>query len=191
MNKYPTTRYVFDRRKRSDNNTRKKGTVEVEICFQRKRKWISTGVAILPNQWSSTKFVINHPESGILNNRLMSVKKPIDIFINELMLADEPFSFEKLENKTRSESKYSGSFLLFVESTLDERTNIKESTRKQHKKLITALKEFKLISSFESVTRPNILAFNNWLGKKDISSQHSTSIIRPLNHMCTLQLLTI
>lgn len=47
---YPTVRIVYDRRKKASSVT--PGAIDLEINHNGKRKWISTGVRILPKQWS-------------------------------------------------------------------------------------------------------------------------------------------
>ena len=44
MTDYPTTRFVFDRKNTATNE--KKALIQVEILFQRKKKYISTGVKV-------------------------------------------------------------------------------------------------------------------------------------------------
>ena len=54
MERHPIAKIIFDRRKNSSNT--KEGTVELEIYFQRKRKWISTRIKILPKHWHPQKY---------------------------------------------------------------------------------------------------------------------------------------
>lgn len=51
--KYPTARFVFDRKHTASKTT--KGTVQIEILFERKRKWISTGVRLYSDQCINRK----------------------------------------------------------------------------------------------------------------------------------------
>lgn len=48
--KEATVRLVFDRYKTASKT--KKGTVQLEITFMRKRKWVSTGVRLFKDQWN-------------------------------------------------------------------------------------------------------------------------------------------
>ena len=50
---YPTLRFVFDRKKVASKD--KKGLVQIEVCSQRKRKWIGTGVKVYADQWDDKK----------------------------------------------------------------------------------------------------------------------------------------
>lgn len=52
--KAPTVRLVFDRKHvatKSGVKNAKKGLVQIEVMYQRKRKYISTGVKLYADQW--------------------------------------------------------------------------------------------------------------------------------------------
>ena len=57
----PKTRFVFDRKKVA---TRKKtGLVQLEVLYERRRKFVSTGVKVYSDQWDERKWVVNSLES--------------------------------------------------------------------------------------------------------------------------------
>lgn len=94
--KYPVLRFVFDRKHTASKTT--KGTVQIEILFERKRKWLSTGVRLYSDQWSEKTKVKNTVQSLDLNERLDTQMRNINEFINGLVKNKEPFSFDKLEH---------------------------------------------------------------------------------------------
>ena len=158
--KYPTTRILFDRKKKSCDT--RNGGIEIEILFERKRKWISTGVSVLPNQWDAVKWVVNHPDSATLNMRIEAMRRPIADYISLLMVKGEEFTFEGLE-AVLAKKKHSGSFLDFVKDRIESRTDIKEVTKKNHKRLQNALEAFKQIQAFDDLTPQKIRLFDEWL----------------------------
>lgn len=161
--KYPNVRFVFDRRhKASPINP---GVVELEITYERKQKRLSTGVYLYPHQWCQDKHVILHPESAVLNMRLDAFKKQISDFIASLIIKNEPFSFEELTTFLNNK-RMDGSFRLFVETRIDERKDIQETTKRSHRSLLTALDEFKRIVKFSQLTPANIRSFDDWLHNK-------------------------
>lgn len=165
-NKYPTIRFVFDRRKKCGKGKSSTGTIEVEISFKGKRKWHSTGVSVMPQQWSQDKLIVNHPSCAELNNRIRAVKDPVDSYVNKLMLKRETFSFEAYEAHLRGHSAGTGSFTDFLNTEISNRNDIRESTRKQHRKLVSTLADFKLVTTFDSLTRAVIKTFDNWLHQR-------------------------
>ena len=48
------------------------GTVEVEVSYNRERVRLSTGVAVLKQQWQGNQ-VVNHTEAGRLNDQIRRV----------------------------------------------------------------------------------------------------------------------
>ena len=52
-----TTKVVFDRKNVADN-TKSKGLVQIEVIYERKQLFISTGTKIFKNQWDKTRMQI-------------------------------------------------------------------------------------------------------------------------------------
>lgn len=158
--KAPTVRLVFDRKKVATNRTR--GLVQIEVLFDRKRKWISTGVKVCAGQWDNMKWVVHCADGVELNKNLRLQVQSIEKFIND----SYPFTWEKLDGYVKG-SGGNDNFVDFVTKTIDNRNDIGEGTRRSHRKLIGALKEFGSITYYRDLTKPNILAFDNWLhGRK-------------------------
>lgn len=160
--KYPTVRFVFNRRKSKDPKV--PATVEIEVYHDARRKYISTGVKVLPSQWDAEKHVVRHPDSATINLRLDAARKPIDAYLTSLIAAGEPFSFDDFAEVLRPrQSRPSGSFRDFVAARIEERTDIEDSTRKSHRVLNFILDEYGKIDSFTSLTPASIKAFDQWL----------------------------
>jgi hypothetical protein len=66
MNNKYTTAVVFDRKKKANKDT--EGLLEIRISANRKSYYISTGVRVLPKQWSGT--VLHRADAETLNDRL-------------------------------------------------------------------------------------------------------------------------
>ena len=62
----PQIKIVFDRRKKA--SAVNPGTVEIEVSYNRERVRLSTGVAVLKQQWNG-KEVVNHPQADHLNEQ--------------------------------------------------------------------------------------------------------------------------
>ncbi|MDE6444359.1 MAG: site-specific integrase [Muribaculaceae bacterium] len=165
VNNYPTVRLVFDRKHLA--STTRKGIVEIEICFQRKRKWISTSVQVFSNNWSPEEKVFGLTEALDLNLRIESRFNPIQTYIRRLQLDGKTFTWEALDEFLKAD-KLDGSFLKFVEERIEKRRDIKDSTKRNHRKLVKALKTFKKINLFSDLTTRRICEFEEWLrGRKD------------------------
>lgn len=163
--KYPTTRFVFDRKNTATRN--KTALVQVEILYERKKKYVSTGVKIYKDQWNDKAHVVNCDDCKHLNSRIMAAKGNIDGYINSLMDSGRAFDWDAFERFLLTEKEKAETFVGFVSKRIEERNDIRESTRRAHRKLIASLEEFGRIITFDELTRPNISDYYDWLlGRK-------------------------
>ena len=90
--KYPTMRFVFDRKKVATK--KHKGLVQLEVLSEGKRKWIGTGVKVYSDQWDDRRKIINSVEMIQLNQCLDEQRRVIQNWINELISKKEVFDFD-------------------------------------------------------------------------------------------------
>jgi len=169
MNNYPTTKLLFNRNGRA--TTKIQAPLNVEISFERRRKYVNTGIKLYKDQWNKKRsMVVDHVDAASLNKRAKAVKDKIDRYITELIEKDEPFIWQAFEDFLAQDSgkPRAQQFLVFVQRRIEGRTDIKESTRRTHRKLITALKEFGKLIYFSDLTKKNIYDFDEYLHKRGI-----------------------
>lgn len=164
--KYPTTRFVFDRKHTATKE--KKALIQIEILFMGKKKYVSTGVKVYKDQWNDKRMVSGCMDAIALNARLRGIKDNIDGWINSLINENKVFEWEKLEVFLRHSEQAEEKFTDFVENMIEARKDIRESTRKTHRKLVTALNEFGRIIYSSDLTKANIMAFNDYLISRNI-----------------------
>lgn len=164
--KYPSLRFVFDRKHVATK--KKRGLVQLEVLSEGKRKWIGTGVKLYSDQWNDRKKVINSAEMLQLNQRLDETMCVIQDWINELIRKKETFEFEKLDTFLKYVN-HSENYIEFLERRINERNDISESTRQSHQVLISSLKEFGGITYMSDLTVQNIKLYDNWLHGKGYS----------------------
>ena len=175
---YPIVKVIHQRRK--NVGVSKPSTVEIELSFQGKRKWISTGIRVFPKNWSDKLRVVGLPDAFDSNMKIESMEKTIMNHIRQLMIDGKPFDWSGL-NSALENAQMEGSFLRFVENRVLSRKDIKESTRRNHKKIVIALKEFKRLETFNDISRINIIKFDEWLrGRKDYTQSTIASYHRYL-----------
>lgn len=75
--KTPKIRLVFDRKNTADEWRSKKrskmGLLQLELYYDGKRKWYTTGISLYKGQWDDTKRVVNHPDCIELNSRISTI----------------------------------------------------------------------------------------------------------------------
>ena len=153
-------RFVFDRKKVATK--RKKGLVQIEVMSERQRRWIGTGVRVYADQWDDRRKVVRSVDMIELNERLDLQMHDIQEYVNTLLRNEEAFDFTKLESHLKEASR-TVSFIGFMEKRINERADIRESTRKSQKVPLGALKGFGEISGMDSLTRINIERFDGYL----------------------------
>lgn len=168
MESYPTTKVIFDRRKQADKEN--EGTIEVEVYFKRKRKWISTGTKVLPKNWNPVKRVVGRIDSADLNLRISKIENKIIYYIRKLMVEEKPFTWAGLES-VLIDNQTNNSFLDFVKNQIESRTDIRDVTRKNHRKFYNALKEFNKIRDFGDINKTNIQLYDTWIRQRRACTQ--------------------
>lgn len=152
-------RFIFDRRKTASNET--KGSVEIEVTLNGKRKRYATGVNVFIDQWDERYKVVNSFESGSLN-------KSLDTLMSDLGRYEElnqPISIGKIDLFFNQKSE-DGSFIEFVSNLILNRKDLRKGTIRTHKSLLESLKEFKRINYYDDLTLPNIDAYDKFLHNK-------------------------
>lgn len=164
--KYPTTRFVFDRKKTASKT--KDALIQVEILLDGKKKYVTTGVRVYKDQWNDRNHVCKRDDMFTLNERIDAIKERIDGYINKLAKNGDAFDWDSFTRYLESKGEAKESFIDYVRRRILERQDIKASTKKAHMKMIGLFLEFGKINRFEDLTKPNIAAFYEWMLGRDI-----------------------
>lgn len=152
-------RIIFDRRHVA--TATHPAPITIEVSHNGTRKWLPTGIAVTLRQWNAKRQeVINRHDSDILNADLRS---QFDRILTIIAKHGDNFSFAHLDEKPNQ------TFLEWMESYYNSRTDIKPSTRPRHRYVIEDLKAYGGIVDFSDITLQNILAYQNHLHEKGIS----------------------
>lgn len=158
-----SVRLVFDRKHVATK--KHQASVQMEVTFQRKRKFIGTGIKLYADQWGNDLKVKNHPQSTLFNKQLNDMVADIYNFAHKLEELKQPFSLEKLDDYLNGCGvDSSNSFLHFMRKRIMERP-VSETTRKKHLYMLKKLEEFGKIKSFSDITYPNIMAWGEFAKK--------------------------
>ena len=165
--KYPTTRFVFDRK----NTATKKvaALIQVEVLLSGKKKYVTTGVKVYKDQWNDKLHVYNNDEADTLNARITLVKKSIDEYIQGIAKNGDDWDWDAFTRFISSPVRRTDSFIGYIKKRIEERTDMRQSTKKSHRKIISSLTEYGRIISFNELTRANIVDYYEWLLGRDVS----------------------
>ena len=165
--KIPSTRLVFDRKHQATKE--KKALIQIEVLYEGKKKYMTTGVKVTSDQWSPKMLVVNHPLAEQLRKRIKTVREKIDEYINKVLEEEETWSWAAFDAYVNRMVRFPAdreSFFEFLKRYKEERTDIRESTRKTHNKLVNALEEFGKISDYGDLTKANIMLFDDFLRQR-------------------------
>jgi len=154
--KKPIYNLVFNRKK----TLRKDGTglVQIEVYLRGQRKYISTGVYLLPKHWDANLWVVGTPDAERLNQKIRVYIHDLEEYEFKARAKGEIFELDMLSDKKTPRNN----FLSYMETHIDDE-DIASGTRKQHNSTLKHLKTFGKIVYFTDITRKNIERFDAYL----------------------------
>lgn len=129
MINFPQVTLIYDRYKKA--SSLRTATIEVRISYNRKQKYISTGIRVLQSQWRKGR-IVNSPNSVMLNMELDNIlnkvrqdiydmynKGSIDIFsisskVKNNDVPEQDYSLRKCYIKTKNASFLFSSISAFL-----------------------------------------------------------------------------
>lgn len=158
--KSPTLKFIFDFKHKS--NDKKPEQVHVQICYERKCKYIPTGIKLYPKQWDNEKHAIGRTDCMEINSQLDLVMRNVRKVIMSIQDDGEAFTFEKFDVYYKGVEN-SGSFLDFMYEKIRTR-DIAPSTRNQHLVVYNLLQDdYKKIQSFRDLTPEMLKDFDDYI----------------------------
>ena len=163
MRALPTLNFVYDRKKVS--SSAKEGVVELRLTFNRKCKYISTGVKLLPKQWRKEK-VTNRPDAMELNESLEILMTKARKAVNDMMEAGELNLSELPKRIKASTEREDGNFIDFCAKRVLVRIyGKKDDTAERYERFMRWLRKWGEIVFFGDVTDENIIKMDTALAK--------------------------
>ena len=158
MNKLPHLTYIYDRYKKATNSI--PASVELRITYNRKQKYISTGIRLLKGQWKKGT-VIGRSDAVALNQYLNRIL----LKANELsmkLLFDNSFDLSVF-NELFKEKK-AVSFIDFCIKRAEVRKYGKEEdTKERYDRFLRLFSSWRKIISFSDVCENNIILYDKYL----------------------------
>lgn len=159
INSLPHITYIYDRYHRASKT--QQASVEIRITYNKKQKYISTGVMLYPNQWNGKK-VINRPDciaiNKMLDNMWMNVMQAIYKMYDNGNI--DIFSIPNMI-KTHEESI---SLKDFLWNRMEVRTYGKSiNTINRYKRFLRFFHQWGGIKTFSDITEHNIIQYDKYL----------------------------
>lgn len=164
----PKLTFVFDRKGQATK--KKAGVVELRISMGAVRKYISTGVKLLPKEWSNGS-VVGRADWKELNEQLQIIhKKCSEIVIR--MMNDGCLELNAVPNLLKSELLQQETFLNYAEEIAKRRyLSVSPGTKRNYEVVMDFLKTWKGLTYFSDVTERNIMKMDDALADKGLKVQ--------------------
>lgn len=167
----PNLTFVFDRRGRASRSN--PASVELYVYGDGKKKYISTGVKLLPKEWNKRSCEVSACRSDYeeLNEQLHQLKKKAGELIHRMM-QEGCLDLNALPNMLKDEITQSDTFIKYAHEMAERRyKNISEGTKGHYKVFFDFIEKWKGIVYFSDVTEKNILKMDDALSKKGLKVQ--------------------
>ena len=155
---FPQIALVYDRK--SVSSPKKEGIIEVRITHNRKQRYISTGIKVLPNQWRKNA-VVNRTDSTQLNQYINSLLTNIQQVICEMSHAgciDISLISGRLQKKEEI------SFFEFCLQRAEIRKyGKKKDSQERYDRFLRLFAKWGRIRTFEDITENNIIKYDRYL----------------------------
>lgn len=161
MINFPKVSIIYDRYKKASPT--KKASIEIRVSYNRKQKYISTGIRIYPNQWKKNR-IVNSDNDIMLNmeldNIINKVRQALLTMYNEGNI--NIFSISNIIKETKVPN---------ILDYFEQRSKIKkygkaQDTQKRYDRFIRLFSDWGKIKYFTDITDENILSYDKYLSSK-------------------------
>ena len=161
----PNLTFIYDRKCQSSKD--KTAVVELRITANKERKYISTGVKLLPKEWSNGS-VVGRRDFKELNDQLQIIKKKCSEIINRMM--DEGnLDLNAIPSLLKGSMVQQQTFIDYAKELAKKRyRNLTKGTKDHYEVMFKFLEEWKGIVSFADITEQNIMKMDDVLKKRGL-----------------------
>lgn len=174
----PTLTFIYDRKGQATKD--RPAVVELRITAEKVRKYISTGVKLLPKEWSNGS-VVGRKDWKEVNDQLQVIKKKCSEIITQMM-NEGKLDLNAVPGMLKESIMQQETFIEYAEELAQRRyKNITKGTKDHYVLLFKFLKEWKGIVFFSDVTEKNVLKMDDELtsrGLKECSRWNYHKLIK-------------
>ena len=153
-------------------NRQKRGTsqnpvsVELRFSYKSQRKYISTGIKVIPSQWSEgRKEIVKNKDADALNEKLDAFKERAEAVVAK-MVKEGITDLSVIPSLFNGEEKRNQTFIDYCKERRNER-KVCEHTKKRYDVFIRFLETWGKIVSFSDCNVSSVRAMDEYLHKQD------------------------
>lgn len=157
--KFPTLGYTYDRHHRG--TYKKEAVIEIRVCHNGKKRYISTGVTVLPKHWKDGK-ITGRPDAPDLNRVLSHFMDKVSKTLSKMWeedCTDITMLPERLKREEKKDDLYS-----FIEERSRIRMHGKaEDTQQRYQRFIRLFRKWGKIKTFTDINEAKIIEYDEYL----------------------------
>ena len=159
----PLLVYVWNRYGKA--TSKKEAVVELRITYERRQKYISTGIWLLPKHWHNGS-VVNRIDAMQLNQMLDKLLVEVRKVIME-MVDEDNIDIFSIPNRLKRLRTGGVSFIEFCRKRADIRSyNKSGDSQKRYERFMKKFIEWGEIEHWDDITEENIITFDKYLASK-------------------------
>ena len=138
------------------------GFIEIRFTSGKRQKYFSTGIKVLPSQWSAKKnSIVRHPDCKALNQRLDSFLEKASK-IHKMAVADVNFDFVAISALFKGDKREEIDFPTYCERRTAKR-RVSDNTKERYRVFTRFLRSWGGIKSFADITVAKVRAMDELL----------------------------
>lgn len=166
-NLLPQITFVYDRYHKASAS--RKAAIEIRVTYQRKQKYLSTGIKIYPSQWRKGE-ITGCDEALQLNQLLSNTVLDIRQVIIE-MLRNGHVDIQLIPERLKQKTAASTNFLEFCKQrSVIRKYGKKPDSQKRYDRFLRLFEGWGGIREFEDITDENIISYDKYLKKQGLKT---------------------
>lgn len=157
--KIPSIKFIFDRRHSADKTT--KGSVEMRITYDRRQKFITTGIKCFPSQWDSNKECVTNSLDALTLNEIISKMRTDTLKVINKMMDSYEFDINAIPALLKNKA-VDKTFTQYIHERMISK-NVSDYTKKAYHVFYSRFLEWGKIKFFGDINEKNIRAWDEYL----------------------------
>ena len=165
INKYPQVSFIYNRRHIASSN--RKAAVELRINYNRKQKFISTGIMLYPNQWKNG-MIINCPDALEISQTLDTLLTDVRGIIFD-MIKENNIDISLIPDRIKRNKVSEVSFMEYCKERMKVRKyGLTPDSQVRYERFLKFFFQWGKIKSFEDINDTNIIDYDRYLSKQHL-----------------------
>lgn len=158
--KSPRIALVYDRKKTA--TTQKRASLEIRISHERKSKYLTTGISLLPKEWNG-RCVVSRMDCVELQSRITLMVENIQKVITDMM-KEGCINLNEISSRLKQAEMKSMSFIDFCELRCEVRKHgLSADSQERYDRFMRYMRQWNAIIWFTDITDINILELDKRL----------------------------